>query len=131
MSVLKTPTIGPFLFCVDVQAAQDFLATAFGMDRGEVTVGPDGVAVHAAASLGDSTVYLSRPHPGKMEPANALPALHSLVMVYVDDVDAVFQRAKAAGATVEYEPQDMPYGQRECGLRDPDGHFWSIATRMS
>ncbi|WP_158882762.1 VOC family protein [Amycolatopsis anabasis] len=126
----KTPCVSPFLFCADVVASQDFLVEAFGMARGEVSRGPDGEPVVAQAELGDSPVYLARPHPGQMEPAREVGTLHSLVMVYVDDVDAVFKRAKAFGAVIEYEPTDMPYGQREFGARDLDGNYWSFAKLL-
>ncbi|GAB3582300.1 hypothetical protein GCM10027445_55410 [Amycolatopsis endophytica] len=57
--------------------------------------------------------------------------LHSLVMVYLDDVDSVFEKAKAADAKVEYEPMDMPYGRREFGVRDIDGNLWCFAKKLA
>jgi uncharacterized glyoxalase superfamily protein PhnB len=48
--------------------------------------------------------------------------------VYVTDVDAHFTRARLAGATIESEPRDMDYGQREYGAVDPEGHRWWFAT---
>lgn len=130
MPSMTTPSVCPFLFCDDVAASQDFLVRAFGMRPGDVARGSNGVAVVAQAWLGEHAVYLARPHPGSMEPARQANVLHSLVMVYVDDVDAVFASAQAAGATIEYSPQDMPYGQREFGARDRDGNLWSFATLL-
>ena len=49
-------------------------------------------------------------------------------VVHVDDVDAHFERARAAGATILSEPTDKEYGQREYGVADPDGHKWWFAT---
>ena len=46
----------------------------------------------------------------------------------VDDVDAHFAHAKAAGATILSEPTDQDYGQREYGVKDPEGHSWWMAT---
>src|SRR5699024_873709 len=68
----------------------------------------------------------AQPPPNKdgMTSPGALPAVHAGVMVYVDDVDAHFEQATSAGATIWYEPQDMPYGQREYGVRDPENGFW-------
>lgn len=126
----RTPSISTFLFCADVAKSLDFLVDAFGLRRGDVHDGPDGKPGHAGAHLGEHTVYLSSQHPGKLVPASELPALHALVMVYVDDVDAVYRRATGAGATVSYAPADMPYGQRECGLIDADGNLWSFATLL-
>ncbi|WP_026361109.1 VOC family protein [Amycolatopsis nigrescens] len=133
MRVPTTPSVSPFLFCADVPASQDFLVRSFGMERGELTSGPDGTAVAASVRLGDNTVFLARPHPGQMEPASAVGKLHSLVMVYLAtpaEVDQMFDQAKAAGATIDYEPRDMPYGQREFGARDADGNLWSFAALL-
>ncbi|WP_216211550.1 VOC family protein [Amycolatopsis aidingensis] len=122
MNEITVPSINPLLFCADVRASQDFLVEAFGLEPGPAHDG------HAIAYLGTATVHLSTPHPGSMEPAGQVSVLHALVLSYVEDVDAVYRRARAAGAKVEYEVQDMPYGQRECGLRDLDGNLWSFAT---
>lgn len=50
------------------------------------------------------------------------------IVIHVPDVDAHHQHARAAGAEVLYEPRDEGYGQREYGVRDPEGHVWWIAT---
>lgn len=128
MKHISTPSISPFLFCENVDASLSFLSEAFGVEPGDTFRDDAGTAVNATARLGETIVFLSRSHPGQLQPANTLSIHHSLVMMYVSDVDAVFTRAQKAGAAVEYEPQDMPYGQRECGVRDLDGQLWSIAT---
>ncbi|MGH8879231.1 MAG: VOC family protein [Stackebrandtia sp.] len=127
----KTPSITTFLFAEDPVASQDLLVKAFGLERGEVSRDGDGKAVVARAYLGEYAVSVARPHPGKMEPARNSNVLHSLVMVYLDDVDSVFKQATAAGAKIEYEPVDMPYGQREFGARDADGNLWCFAKRLT
>lgn len=130
MNAITTPSISPFLFCADVEKSLDFLVSAFGLEPGAANPEPDGTIGHATASLGSATVFLSRPHAGALEPPGSSAVLHSLVLAYVPDVDAVFERARAAGASVEYKPQDMPYGQRECGIRDLDRHLWCFATPL-
>jgi uncharacterized glyoxalase superfamily protein PhnB len=50
------------------------------------------------------------------------------VFVHVDDVDAHYERARAAGELIESQPVDQPYGQREYGARDLEGHRWWFAT---
>lgn len=125
-----TPSISCFLFCADVAKSLEFLVDAFGLTRGEVHNGPDGAARVARAHLGDYSVFLSSQHPGKLVPAAELNAMHAIVMAYVEDVDAVFRQATGAGATVSYPPEDMSYGQRECGLLDTDGNLWSFATLL-
>ncbi len=51
-------------------------------------------------------------------------------MIRVDDVDTHYAQARASGARIESEPQDMPYGQREYGARDPEGHRWWFAAPL-
>ena len=58
-------------------------------------------------------------------------AANSGLFVDVDDVDADYQRARAAGARIDSEPVDQPYGQREYGARDLEGHRWWFATPVS
>lgn len=50
------------------------------------------------------------------------------IVVHVADVDAHYERARNGGASILYEPRDEDYGQREYGVRDPEGHTWWIAT---
>lgn len=122
---IPVPSVSPFLFCRDVPATLDFLKRAFGFTPGPVKDG------HGYASLGSTRIFFSPPHPDSaMVPADELDGVHALVMVYVDDVDAVFAQAGEAGAKIEYGPQDMPYGQREGGVRDLDGNLWCFATLL-
>ncbi len=51
--------------------------------------------------------------------------------VLVDDVDAHCEHARAAGAVIDHRPQDQPYGRREYGARDPEGHRWWFGTKVS
>jgi uncharacterized glyoxalase superfamily protein PhnB len=127
----KTPSISTFLFCDDPAASQKLLVEAFGLTDGEISRDSDGKPLIARAHLGAHTVLLARPHPGKMEAARHANVLHSLVMVYLDEVDPVFEKAKAAGAKIEYEPTDMSYGQREFGARDADGNLWCFAKELT
>lgn len=76
----------------------------------------DGTVVHGEVLAGGRRIWLHA-------------AAGGLVM-HVAGVDARFVRAKAAGATIVREPEDQPYGQREHGLRDPEGHDWYIATPL-
>jgi MerR family transcriptional regulator, thiopeptide resistance regulator len=56
---------------------------------------------------------------------------NSGLVVQVDDVDAHYQQARAAGARIDNEPVDQPYGQREYEARDPEGHRWWFATPLN
>jgi uncharacterized glyoxalase superfamily protein PhnB len=126
----KLERIIPVLTYQDIQAAHDFLVQAFSFDSGGVHRTPEGQAVHGEVRAGDSTIWLHRildeqhlDSPLRRDVAN------SGLVVYVDDVDAHYQRARSAGARIDSEPVDQPYGQREYGSRDPEGHRWWFAMR--
>jgi MerR family transcriptional regulator, thiopeptide resistance regulator len=121
----------PVLICADIAAAHDFLMEAFGFTSGGVDRDGNGVAVHAEVRAGDTAIWLHRV-VAELELASprSLPAVSSGLVVHVDDVDAHHERARARGAVIEREPQDMPYGQREYGARDLEGHRWWFASPL-
>ena len=126
------PTISrviPLLVYEDIPAAHDFLVEAFGFTSGGVERNAEGQAVHAEVRAGDLVMWLHRVATkfGLASP-RSLPAASTGFVVHVDDIDAHCERARAHGAHLESEPQDMPYGQREYGVRDPEGHRWWFAT---
>jgi uncharacterized glyoxalase superfamily protein PhnB len=78
---------------------------------------------------GDLVIWVHRVTPDHGLNSQAkLPAASSGLVVHVDDVDAHYERAHAFGAAIESEPRGQPYGQREYGVRDPEGHRWWFAT---
>ena len=89
-----------------------------------------GVVNHAELRLGDDSVMLGYPGDDYRSPKNA-DHRSALVHVYVDDVDAHFERAKAAGAEIVMEPTDQEYGDRRYDALDLEGQFWSFATAKS
>src|SRR2546430_1562494 len=121
----------PLLVYQDIPAAHDFLVSAFGFESGGVERNADGQAVHAEVRIGDMKIWLHRVTAEHEMGArsSAAPRSEGLV-VYVDDVDAHFKRVRAAGAKIDSEPTDQPYGQREYGVRDPEGHRWWFATPL-
>ncbi|HVR95149.1 MAG TPA: VOC family protein [Thermoanaerobaculia bacterium] len=127
----KIERIIPTLVYEDIPAAHDFLVEAFGFTSGGVHRTPEGIAVHAEVRAGDLVIWLHRV-AAELELASprSLPAASSGLVVYVDDVDAHCERARARGARLESEPTDMPYGQREYGARDPEGHRWWFAAPL-
>ena len=116
----------PVLPYSDIRAAHDFLVDVVGLDSGGV-VENEGSVVHAEVRAGDRRFWLHEAAGGLSTPAAANARTGGIVL-QVRDVDAHFERAKAAGATILREPTDEDYGQREYGLRDPEGHDWYIAT---
>ena len=119
----------PVLTYQDIQAAHDFLVQAFGFESGGVSRNADGQAVHGEVRAGDAAIWLHRviSEHGLNSPLGSGVA-HAGLFVYVDDVDAHFERARAAGARIDSQPVDQPYGQREYGARDLEGHRWWFAT---
>ncbi len=122
----KVERVIPLLVYHDIGAAHDFLVTAFGFEAGGVTRDGEGQAVHAEVRAGDTTIWLHRVAPDHRLAAADMPS--SGLVVHVDDVDAHFRHARSAGARIDAEPTDQPYGQREYGARDPEGHRWWFAT---
>ena len=121
----------PLLVYRDIQGAHDFLVEAFGFEAGGVDRGGDGQPVHAEVRAGGTTIWL---HRVTAEHELASPTTVNLagsgLVVHVDDVDAHFARAQAAGAQIDQKPTDQPYGQREYGARDSEGHRWWFATPL-
>ncbi len=98
-----------------------FLARAFGAREVEVHRSPDGIAQHAKIAIGDSVIEMGESH-GQWLP------MPTGIHFYVDDCDAVYQHALAAGAESLWPPADQPYGERSGGVKDPAGNLWFIAT---
>jgi PhnB protein len=123
----------PYLTVRDADAALDFYARAFGFEKKFVMPGPDGKAGHCEMQWQEATIMFS-PESRRMKcQAPRTTGVRSPVSlyVYVPDVDALYQRAVAAGAGSEQEPETMFYGDRTCGVIDPDGHLWYFATNVA
>ena len=120
--------ITPYLLYEDVPAALDWLANAFGFDEVLRYEGEGGVVNHAEMRYAGESIYLGNPGTDYRSPKR-LGTRTSLVHVYVDDVDAHHERARAAGAEIELEPTDQPYGDRRYDAYDLEGQLWSFATR--
>jgi PhnB protein len=97
-----------------------YLTEAFGAEERDRHESPDGVIRHATVRLGDSAIEMGEAH-GQWQP---MPAA---IYVYVDDVDALYQRALRAGAVSVEPPRDQPYGDRMAHVEDPHGNVWYLA----
>ena len=120
--------IAPYLLYEDGAAAIDFLIKAFGFEE-VMRMEEGGVVNHAELRLGDDSIMLGDPG-ADYEGPNKADHRTALVHVYVDDVDAHFGRAKAAGAEIVMEPTDQEYGDRRYDAKDPEGQLWSFATNL-
>lgn len=121
----------PYLYVENVGAYLDFLSKAFGFKTLMHEVDPkDAVHVHAESALGDARVMIGQAHAKwGTSSARQLGGMHGGVYAYVDDVDAHCRRAAEAGATIEKECADMPWGDRMYTVRDPEGIQWYFATQ--
>ena len=135
MSVKSTPdgyhTLTPALTVRGGADAIEFYKRVFGATEVMRMAMPDGKVMHAELQIGDSRVMLSDEFPdwGAIGP-QTVGACPSSLMVYVDDVDAVFAAAVAAGAKVERPVQDQFWGDRNGMVIDPFGYRWSLATHI-
>jgi len=113
----------------DANRALEFYTQALGAKERMRSAGPGGKITHAEFQLGDSVVMLAdaMPEMGTRSPKQFGGSPAGL-WLYVPDVDALYRRAIAAGATSIAEPTDMFWGDRHARIRDPFGHEWSIAT---
>lgn len=118
--------VHPYLLYADGEAAIEFLTDAFGFREVDRAIGAAG-GLHAEleVSPGGGRIYLGQPPSGYRNPAEV--GRTSLTHVLVEDADAHYERAKAAGATITEEPNDTPFGHRRYSCRDPQGHDWSFA----
>jgi len=124
-------TITPYLLYEDVDAALAFLARAFGFEEVLRHSGPQGDVNHAEMRLGDDLIYLGDPGEEYRSPAR-LGGVTVLVGVGdVDDVDALCERARAAGAQISEEPADQAYGERRFAVVDPEGHHWHFSQPIA
>lgn len=116
----------PYLTYADAPAAIGFLCRAFGFEERFRYPMPDGRIGHAELGYQDNVVMLASAYEGFGESPLRLPAVHSQVYCFVDDVDAHFARAREAGATVASEPKNE-HGTRFYRAIDPESHRWIFA----
>lgn len=132
--MVKNPPEGyarvtPYLLYHDCDAAIEFLTGTLGFTEKLRMSGQDGKTNHAELELEGGLIMLGNPGEDYKSP-NELGGRTELTYIYVDDVDAHYQRAKAGGAHIERELEDQFYGDRTYGLHDPEGHAWSFATHV-
>jgi uncharacterized glyoxalase superfamily protein PhnB len=123
---LDYPNIFPALRYKDGQAALGWLAKAFGFTQQAAYPNPDGSLAHAQMTYGAGMIMLGS--GGKTDPQNPWSTESLGVYVQVDDIEAHYAKAKAAGAEIVRELADTSYGAREYSARDLDGHLWSFGT---
>ena len=134
MAIDNTPILVPHLVVDDAAAALDFYAKAFGAEEMARLPGPGGKLMHAAFRIDGHMVFLNDDFPefndGKSTTPAALGGTAVTIHLHGPDVDARFQRALDAGATVVNPLEDQFWGDRYGVVRDPFGHQWSLAETV-
>lgn len=136
MAVLPVPqgihSVTPSLTCTPCAEAIEFYKRAFGAE--EITprmADADGVVAHAEIRIGDSVVMLGDEWPdGPTQSPRTLGGSTMALHIYTDDVDALWERAVAAGADVVFPLEMQFYGDKGGRVRDPFGHTWGLAQHV-
>ena len=125
------PRVTPYLIVDGATAAIDFYSSVLGATERVRMPDPNGRIGHAELNIGDSVVMLADEQPamgirGPTTIGGSPVTLH----VYVEDADAAFERAIAAGATELRPIENQFYGDRSGQFEDPFGHRWNVATHV-
>jgi PhnB protein len=122
-------TITPFIIHANAPELVDFLKATFGAEELKRNTGGEAYGFYSEVRIGDSVIMIGGGTAARW--GNLPSALH----VYVDDCDAAYRRALAAGAVTLMgstgEPADRPYGERSAFVEDAFGNYWYIATRLA
>jgi PhnB protein len=121
------PTISPYFVVRDGEAAMEFYIKAFGGVVHRIDRNADGGINTVEMHVGTSMIMVGQSKKAVV-PAGGMPSVG--MYMYVEDVDAVFERGVAAGATVQNPPTDQHYGDRRADIVDPFGFMWWIASRI-
>jgi PhnB protein len=123
--------ITPALIVRGGAKAIDFYSEVFGATERMRYPGPGDTITHAEIEIGDSVVIVEDEFPErgtKAPPPEGLEGSPSFLFIYVENVDAVVEKAAKLGAKVARPPEDQFYGDRDAYIIDPFGHGWTIAT---
>jgi uncharacterized glyoxalase superfamily protein PhnB len=130
MSDPQRNTVIPYLTYENAAAAIAWLCDVFGFEEVLRHEDDAGLVNHAELRMGTGVCYLGAPGGDYRSPRSGrYPG--SLVCVEVDDVDAHYAHARAAGAEISEEPQDQDYGDRRYAVIDPEGHRWFFRQHLS
>lgn len=125
------PPLAPSIGVRDAPAALDWYGRVFGAEEVLRLTGPDGRIVHAEVEIGGCLVMLGEEsrEQGNLAPPS-LEGTPVRLHLYVEDVDAVVDRALQEGAEIMIPVSDQFYGDRAGRIRDPFGHLWILASRV-
>jgi uncharacterized glyoxalase superfamily protein PhnB len=126
-------TVIPAMRYRDANAAIEWLCKAFGFEKHLVVPGENGTVAHAQLSFGNGMIMLGSAREDEfgqwVKPPRETGGIGTQnVYIIVENADAHYVRAKAAGAEIVMEVEDQDYGGRLYACRDPEGHLWSFGT---
>jgi uncharacterized glyoxalase superfamily protein PhnB len=129
---MDVPPISPLIFYRDAKAALDFLERAFGFETRMVVDDGQGGVIHSESEYEGCVVMVCGPPPAKYASPLDLggKATGSIHVQVAEGIDAICERARAAGAKIEREPADQAYGDRVFTCLDPEGHSWSFGQTI-
>jgi len=116
-------TLTAYLLVNDADREIEFVKAAFDAQPVHISRHPDGSVMHATLKIGTSMLMMGQAR-------DSWKAVPSMLYMYIEDVDAVYQRALACGATSVREPADQMYGDRSGGVASPNGIQWWMATHI-
>jgi PhnB protein len=120
-------TLTPVLTFEDSKKAIDWYRKALGMEEVSRSLGPDGAVMHAELRIGDSRIMIHDAMAGQKGPG-AFGGSPASLWIYVDNCDALFERAVGAGGKITMPMADQFWGDRCGSVADPFGYSWSIAS---
>jgi uncharacterized glyoxalase superfamily protein PhnB len=128
-----TATVIPCLRYRNAPAAIEWLCKTFGFERQMVIPNEDGTIAHAQLSFGNGMIMLGSAKPtdfGRFmkQPDEIGGSATQTAYMVVNDPDAIYSRAKAAGAVIELDIKDQDYGGRDFTCRDIEGHIWTFGS---
>jgi PhnB protein len=116
--------VTPYIFAEDADAYVRFLQAAFDAREVGRSTAPDGRIANCQLRFSTTTIMVSDASP-------EFPASRAAFYLYVADADTAMARAQKAGAETILDVADMPYGDRQGGVRDPSGNIWWVSQRLT
>jgi PhnB protein len=116
-------TVTPYLIGRGTAELIEFLKQSFGAQERERLMRSGGAIMHAEVKIGDSVVMMG-------EASDEFKAMPTSIHLYLEDVDAAYERALRAGGKSLREPTDQFYGDRSAGIEDASGNQWWLATHV-
>ena len=124
-------TLTPHLICKNSAGAIDFYIKVFGAKELARVTGPQGEIVHAELLIGDTKIFVNDTmNPAGLHAPGSGESNPMYLLVFLPDVDTVFNRAVKAGARPDMQLQDMFWGDRYGKITDPFGQQWGLATHI-